>query len=332
MEVPEILTKELNNFLRSGKLKAFLEKDDWSWLPTFEGVLAIGAVCLTAVYAGELLVSLWRGTFRRRDFVPQFLAYCLNRTINVLVFLGSTLFWYGVFEPYQLFKLPLAWYTVAYGVVMYDLGVWLCHWASHKVRFLWCFHDPHHTSETMNIGVASGNFFLESVFLNFFRILVAVFFGLTPQILLFVFILDAAWVRFAHISEAMLPNGRLGILNTLLITPSLHRVHHGRNLRYLDMNYANVITLWDWLFGTYKREDPDEKVQYGLTTPTDVDNFKNYYLGEYIKLWKDVRQAPTWRDKLNYLIMPPGWSHTGDHKMTHVVRQQTPIAEPLTAS
>ena len=34
-------------------------------------------------------------------------------------------------------------------------------------------------------------------------------------------------------------------------TPSHHRVHHGRNPRYLDRNYAGIFIVWDRLFGSY---------------------------------------------------------------------------------
>jgi hypothetical protein len=33
-------------------------------------------------------------------------------------------------------------------------------------------------------------------------------------------------------------------------------------------------------------------------------------------------RAPGIKNKLLYLVMPPGWSHTGDHKMTTVVKEK----------
>src|SRR5436190_584718 len=34
-------------------------------------------------------------------------------------------------------------------------------------------------------------------------------------------------------------------------TPSHHRVHHARNPRYLDANYAGILIVWDRMFGTF---------------------------------------------------------------------------------
>ena len=40
----------------------------------------------------------------------------------------------------------------------------------------------------------------------------------------------------------------------LFNTPSHHRVHHARNPRYLDRNYAGILIVWDRMFGTFEPE------------------------------------------------------------------------------
>ena len=37
-------------------------------------------------------------------------------------------------------------------------------------------------------------------------------------------------------------------------------------------------------------------------------------------LVKDVKNAPGIKNKLLYIIMAPGWSHTGEHKTARAVR------------
>jgi hypothetical protein len=39
-------------------------------------------------------------------------------------------------------------------------------------------------------------------------------------------------------------------------------------------------------------------------------------------LLRDIRKAPGLKNKLLYLVMPPGWSHTGDHKTARVIREE----------
>jgi hypothetical protein len=44
-------------------------------------------------------------------------------------------------------------------------------------------------------------------------------------------------------------------------------------------------------------------------------------VGEFALLGKDIYNAPGILNKIRYLFMPPGWSHTGDHKTSKVMRE-----------
>ena len=50
------------------------------------------------------------------------------------------------------------------------------------------------------------------------------------------------------------------------------------------------------------------------------------YFGEFICLGRDVARAPGLRNKLLYFVMPPGWSHTGDHKTAQVMKRSADVA------
>lgn len=333
----ETLVNELVAFFRLGGLLKKLQADDFSWLLTPEGLAAVLAPTLSLVLLFEVGAALVRRRYQHKHFVPQFLTYLLNRLIVSFVFIGSIAFWVGVFEPIRPFTVPFTWWGFVYGFLVFELAVWVLHWASHKVRLLWCVHATHHTSETMNIGVASSNFILEQAYLALFKALICTVFGVAPAVLLAVLLIDGVWVRFAHISEETLPNGRLGFLNRFLITPSRHRVHHARNPLYLDQNFSNTLNFWDWAFGTLQREERHEKIEYGITRPVNHANFLDFYMGEWFALWRDVRHAPGWRNKLRYLVMPPGWSHAGDSKLAGPTRraylnglpQRRPDAHPV---
>jgi hypothetical protein len=57
----------------------------------------------------------------------------------------------------------------------------------------------------------------------------------------------------------------------------------------------------------------DTRIEYGITRPVRRYSVLDAYLGEFWLLGRDVWQAPGLRNKLLYLVMPPGWSHDGDH-------------------
>jgi hypothetical protein len=53
-----------------------------------------------------------------------------------------------------------------------------------------------------------------------------------------------------------------------------------------------------------------------------ANSFTDAYFGEFTALLRDIRKAPGLKNKLLYLVMPPGWSHTGDHKTARVIREE----------
>jgi sterol desaturase/sphingolipid hydroxylase (fatty acid hydroxylase superfamily) len=105
-------------------------------------------------------------------------------------------------------------------------------------------------------------------------------------------------------------------------TPSHHRVHHGSNVRYLDCNHGGMLIIWDKLFGTFSPERDDDPVVYGLTTNIDSDNIVWVVVHEYVAIARDLKRADTWRDRLCYLLLAPGWSHDGPDKRARTLRRK----------
>ena len=90
----------------------------------------------------------------------------------------------------------------------------------------------------------------------------------------------------------------------------------------MDTNFCNLLNIWDKVFGTYQPEEYDFPIVYGITRPMKTNSFLDAYFGEIVALAKDVAKAPGIKNKFLYIIMPPGWSHTGDHKMASIVRKK----------
>jgi sterol desaturase/sphingolipid hydroxylase (fatty acid hydroxylase superfamily) len=101
----------------------------------------------------------------------------------------------------------------------------------------------------------------------------------------------------------------LGPLELVMNTPSHHRVHHGSNARYIDRNHAGTLIVWDRLFGTFEPENDSDAPRFGLTK--NIHTYNPLYIAfhEWADMWRDVRQAPGWRNKLGYVFRHPGWRH-----------------------
>lgn len=189
------------------------------------------------------------------------------------------------------------------------------HRAGHEVRWFWASHSVHHSVTHYNLSAAyrlgwtaglSGQalFYLPLAVLGFHPAAIFAMLGLN---LLYQFGLHTTLVP------------KLGVLEAVLNTPSHHRVHHASNLEYLDANYGGVLIVFDRWFGTWRPERDDVVPVYGLVTPLRSHNPLVIALREWAWLLRDVRQAQGWRQRLHYLVKPPGWPGA----TTRDLRQQT---------
>jgi len=82
-----------------------------------------------------------------------------------------------------------------------------------------------------------------------------------------------------------------------------------------------VLIVWDRLFGTFQEEVEEEKIVYGLTKQPVDNGPVNIVFHEFIALYKDVKKAPKFMDKVRYIFYPPGWSHDGSSQTAKIMQQ-----------
>ena len=99
-------------------------------------------------------------------------------------------------------------------------------------------------------------------------------------------------------------------------------MHRQLDVADLDRNFCNLLNIWDHVFRTHQPEQKNVPVQYGVTRRINANSFLDVYFGEIVFLVKDIWKAPGLKNKLLYIVMPPGWSHTGDHKTAKLVRNE----------
>lgn len=195
--------------------------------------------------------------------------------------------------------------------LVYDFMFYVAHRVGHQVRVLWCFHSVHHTTEEMRLTTAIRGSAFDFAYLPWFFVWLPLL-GFHPSLILIVEAAGRLWGVMVHVSPRLV--GRLGPLDRWVVTPSVHRVHHGKELAYLDRNYGEVLTLWDHLAGTYEPETVAPT--YGVLAPVDSRSLGAVQLEPWRDLWRDLRRAPTWGARLRYLFDAPGYSHDGpDHRV-----------------
>lgn len=325
MELLEQLIGQLKSFFGLGGILSIVESGDYARLLTYEGILAVIGPTIPLTLAFEFTRGLLYRRFDVISYKVPFLTYVFNSVFGRFISIGMVVLCIGFWEPHQPFVLPFNAWGLALGYVIWELGHYLYHWLGHKVRLFWCLHSPHHAPESMNLFVSHAHFFLEAPYADVIRTTVCILLGVPPPMLAVIMFIDGTWGSFIHIGDTMLRRADLGPLGRFILTPSHHRVHHARNPRYIDTNYCNLLNIWDRAFGTYQPERTDEPPEYGIRRPMRKNSFLDAYFGEFVDLARDVYRTPGIRNKLLYLFMPPGWSHTGEHRTAEVLKRDAEV-------
>lgn len=322
MEVLELVLRELKGFFGVAHWLKMAATNDYSSLVTWSGFTNAVGPLFPVLMVFEVVRALVHKNFRARDYKLIFFTYVLNRVLGTYISIAALAFCIGLLQPHAPFQASITWYWLIYGYVVWELGHFAYHYFAHKVRLFWCLHATHHSPESMNLFVSHAHFFLEAPYADVIRTSVCMVLGVSPPLLFLIMFIDGTWGTFIHAGEHLLKDGRLGFLNRLLLTPSHHRVHHSRNPLYIDTNFCNLLNVWDRVFGTLQDEQDTTPPDYGITRPLRPGSFIDFYFGELVALAADVRAAPGLRNKLAYVVMPPGWSHTGAHKTASVIRKE----------
>lgn len=297
---------------------------------TAEDYARIGGIVFALSMAVSLLEMLWLTVVSKRESFLHAYGQPLKNAVFIelsslvlptLGTLGFALLGAGL-APFTLGE---GWHTWLIGLLVFEFWYWVQHWLGHKVRLLWCIHAPHHAPDTLTSLIGLGRSVLELPYLGFFLGFMTALCGVPVEVVFFVSLADGVWGKFLHISPRLVP-GKYGPLEYVLQTPTWHRVHHAKNVRYMDSNYTSLTLFWDWLFGTLEPLREDEPVVYGITREVNSRSWLDVQFSEMRALWADLSAAPGLRNKLGYLFMPPGWSHCGEHKT--VSHQKRLLAAP----
>ncbi|WP_299201229.1 sterol desaturase family protein [uncultured Tateyamaria sp.] len=261
-----------------------------------------------AIELAWIVIKHRGGRYETRDAVTSLIMGAGSVASGIILgFIAWGFFmWLWAITP---FDLGTGIWVVLICFLLDDLRYYWVHRFGHRIRWVWASHVNHHSSQHYNLTTA-----LRQTWTGTFTFMMVVrapliLLGFHPAMVLFVGGLNLIYQFWIH-TEAIrkLPRWVEAVMNT----PSHHRVHHGRNARYLDANYAGVFIIWDKMFGTFVPELDSEKPDYGLVQNIGTFNPIRVAFHEWVGIWKDVTQRGlTLKDRLLYAVAPPGWSHDG---------------------
>ena len=133
-------------------------------------------------------------------------------------------------------------------IVILDFGEYWRHRFQHRLGWWWALHSIHHAQRQMTFWTDDRNHILDEMLAALWFGAIALAIGVPPgQFPLLVMVMRLA-ESLSH-ANVRLSFGRVG--ERLLVSPRFHRLHHGV-LSTADhgKNYAVLLPVWDWVFGT----------------------------------------------------------------------------------
>jgi sterol desaturase/sphingolipid hydroxylase (fatty acid hydroxylase superfamily) len=134
-------------------------------------------------------------------------------------------------------------------LLLLDFWIYLWHRANHAVPFLWRFHEVHHLDETLDATSALRFHFGEVVLSAVVRAIVIICLAVPLKTVLIFETLVTVAALFHH-SNLKLPHWLEQPLSMIIVTPSLHFVHHHAQRADTDSNYSTILSVWDRLFSS----------------------------------------------------------------------------------
>jgi sterol desaturase/sphingolipid hydroxylase (fatty acid hydroxylase superfamily) len=147
--------------------------------------------------------------------------------------------------------------------VIFDFLNYALHWAFHRSKYLWRYHMVHHLDQHLDATSAGRTHFVEKALEGLVRGAAVLIFAVPLHTVII-------WQTFSFFI-GLYQHTNVGIgrrldrwISVVFCTPTFHDIHHGRDIKHTDSNYAFALTIWDYLFRTYSTMTRPEHFANGL--------------------------------------------------------------------
>ncbi len=209
------------------------------WLLAWGGAL----FCIERVRPSRIIGESWERLGR-------------NIVLGLAVFFVSPLVQWLALKAAWLSPPPmplLDWFGPVLGLVaqflILDIWTYSLHRAYHRVPVMWRLHAVHHLDEHLDTTSAIRFHFGEVLLSSVLRLFPLALFGISLETNAAFGALLVSCALFHHSNIAIPPRIERA-LSWVIVTPSIHWVHHHARRVDTDANYASILSIWDRLFAS----------------------------------------------------------------------------------
>jgi sterol desaturase/sphingolipid hydroxylase (fatty acid hydroxylase superfamily) len=232
---------------------------------------------LALLFGCFFLIALWELYAPRRAldnpvghrWLGNLVVYCINAALLVWVFpapsetaarIGTSL---GLGLPQWPEMHPIA--DFAIGFLFLDFIRYWFHRLFHSVPWLWRLHSLHHADSDLDVSTSLRHHPVEYVVGSGLFWLVFVITGFPPVVAGAYLLCTSTLSCFQH-GNIRLPQSWEGLLQKVLVTPDMHRLHHSVVVAEANSNFGFLLSFWDRLFATFRQipQAAHNRMQFGL--------------------------------------------------------------------
>ena len=264
---------------------------------------SIGKIRLSeGFYASELWFYFLPKILFRIPLLLTLVTFSINNLSNPLQ--NSILSFYKNILPIPTnITAEIAFILIFAFILLDSLAQYLNHLLSHKIPIFWELHEFHHASSEMVVL----NTVRENPLLRVIQTIISLPISVYSLILL-TSCLDKGFSMpiYLYIAYTFIDyfNNYLGHsslyfvypkpLSYILLSPSLHWIHHSNNENHYDKNFGRVFTFWDIIFGTYLDESHIKDISgFGIKN-TQYNKYHplfSYFLLPILKIKRRIKNA-----------------------------------------
>ncbi len=160
---------------------------------------------------------------------------------------------------------------VVLGFLLLDYTLFLWHRLNHRSPWLWRFHAVHHIDRDLDSTTGVRFHAGELAMASGFRALQVLLLGVDRGTLRVWQQLLLLSVLFHH-SNLELPAAVEQRLNTVMVTPRMHGVHHSTRPDETDSNFSSLLSWWDRLHGSLRLDVAQSQVTIGVAGFADPED------------------------------------------------------------
>ncbi len=192
--------------------------------------------------------------------------------LNVLVIklilpigLVSVAFWaqkksFGLFN---LFTFEGYVVHILLSVLALDFLIYIQHLLSHKISLLWRFHKVHHLDVGMDVTTALRFHPIEIILSLGYKSFFILILGVSPKAIIIFEVILNTMAMFNH-SNIFINRTLDKYLKFVIVTPSMHLIHHSVVSSEYNTNFSFNLSVWDRIFKTFSGKQHD-KIKIGLS-------------------------------------------------------------------